>query len=81
MIKPYLLRQSFNFNEKNRGKFLSKWIKAFRKVESLEFLHDEAKNGDRTYYYRTSWKGKPIYAVVTVTTQEQIVSYVAVDQP
>jgi hypothetical protein len=44
-------------------------------------LHDEAKNGDRTYYYKTSLKGKPIYAVVTVTAQEQIVSYVAVDQP
>jgi D-alanyl-D-alanine carboxypeptidase len=64
----------------NRGKFLSKWIKAFRKVESLEFLHVEAKNSDRTYYYGTSLKGKPIYAVGTVTDREQIVSYVAVDQ-
>jgi hypothetical protein len=65
----------------NRGKFLSKWMKAFRKIDSLEFLHVEVKNSDRTYYYRTSSKGKPIYAVVTVTAQEQIVSYVAVDQP
>jgi D-alanyl-D-alanine carboxypeptidase len=65
----------------NRGKFLSKWMKGFRKVESLEFLHVEAKNGDRTYYYRTSLKGKLVYAFATVTTQGQIASYGAVDQP
>jgi hypothetical protein len=56
-------------------------MKSFREIETLEFLHQEVKDGDLTsYYYRASLKGKPIYAVVTVTSKGEVANYVAVEQ-
>jgi D-alanyl-D-alanine carboxypeptidase len=64
-----------------RGKFLKNYLKAFRQIEKLEFLHREAKNGDTKYYYKTSLQGKPIYAFVEVTKQQEIAYYVAAYSP
>jgi D-alanyl-D-alanine carboxypeptidase len=64
-----------------RGDFLQSYMKSFREIETLEFLHQEVKDGDLTYSYRTSLKGKPIYAVVTVTAKGEVANYVAVEQP
>jgi D-alanyl-D-alanine carboxypeptidase len=64
-----------------RGKSTEKYMKDFRKIETLEFLLEETKNGDRVFYYRTSLKGKPVYAVITITAQQQVASYGAVSLP
>jgi hypothetical protein len=63
------------------GKSFRKDMKSFRKVESIQFLNEESKSGDRTYYYRTSLKGKPIYAGITITDKQQVASYGAVSPP
>jgi D-alanyl-D-alanine carboxypeptidase len=47
----------------------------FRKVEKLEFLHQEASNGDRTYYYKTFLNGKPTYIAITMTAKQQVAGY------
>jgi Beta-lactamase len=64
-----------------RGQFLQSYMKSFREVGTLEFLHKEVNNGDLTYYYRASLKGKPIYALVTVTKKGEVANYVAIEQP
>jgi D-alanyl-D-alanine carboxypeptidase len=65
----------------DRGKSILKQMKAFREIKTLEFLLEETKNGDRIYYYRTSLKGKPIYAGITITAQQQVASYGAASPP
>jgi D-alanyl-D-alanine carboxypeptidase len=65
-----------------RGQFMQSYMKSFREIKTLEFLHKEVKDSsDLTYYYRASLKGKPIYAIVTVTTKGEVTNYVAIDQP
>jgi D-alanyl-D-alanine carboxypeptidase len=63
------------------GKSFQKYMKDFRKIESLEFLLEETENGDRVFYYRTSLKGKPVYAAITITAQQQVASYGAANPP
>jgi D-alanyl-D-alanine carboxypeptidase len=67
--------------ESKRGKFLQAYMKSFREIKALEFLHKEVKDGDLTYSYRASLQGKPIYVVVTVTTKGEVTNYVAIDRP
>jgi D-alanyl-D-alanine carboxypeptidase len=64
-----------------RGKFLQSYMKSFREIKALEFLHKEVKDGDLTYSYKAALKGKPVYVVVTITTKGEVTNYVAIDQP
>jgi D-alanyl-D-alanine carboxypeptidase len=65
----------------DRGKSFPKQMKAFREIKTLDFLHEETENGDRTSYYRTELKGKPIYAGITITAQQQVAGYGATSPP
>ncbi len=64
-----------------RGKFLKKYMKAFRHIDKLEFLHEEINNGDRSYYYQTTLEGNLIYVFVKITEKQQVASYAAVNSP
>jgi D-alanyl-D-alanine carboxypeptidase len=63
-----------------RGKFLRSYMKPFRKIEALKFLHQEVKDSHITYVYRSSLKGKSIFAFVTVTTNGEVHNYGAVEE-
>jgi D-alanyl-D-alanine carboxypeptidase len=80
-ILPFAPELQLQRKTNRGGKSFQKYMKDFRKIESLEFLHEETKNGDRTYYYRTSLKGKPIYAGITITAQKQVASYGVASPP
>jgi D-alanyl-D-alanine carboxypeptidase len=58
-----------------RGKYIKQFRTEYRTVQSLEFLREETQNGDRTYYYKTSLKGKVAYATISVTDKGNILRY------
>jgi D-alanyl-D-alanine carboxypeptidase len=59
-----------------RGKYISKSMEQFRKIQTLEFLLVESQYGnDQTYYYKTALAGKPVIAIVSLTPQQEVISY------
>jgi hypothetical protein len=55
--------------------------KKLREVQTLDFLHKETNNGDRSYYYKTLLKEKTTYIRVDMTAQQQIASYGSSEEP
>jgi D-alanyl-D-alanine carboxypeptidase len=64
-----------------RGQFFASEEKSFREIKTLTFLHDETKNGDRVYVYKTLLKGKVAYASLRLTAQQQVADYVVYSPP
>jgi hypothetical protein len=65
-----------------RGKDLPKYMKQFRKIQTLEFLLVENRDGnDRTYYYKTILEGKPAIAIISLTLQQEVISYGVASPP
>ena len=58
-----------------RGKYWQKRMRKFRSIQSLDFIHTDMKDGDRTYYFKTTVDGKTAYPSVKVTQQEQVAGF------
>jgi D-alanyl-D-alanine carboxypeptidase len=65
----------------NQGKFWKNKMEEFNQIETLSFLHQESNNGDHTYFYKASLRQNPIYALVTVTAQNQVADYNIIEEP
>ena len=59
----------------NQGKYWKRRGKLTRAVQSLAFLYEEERAGDRVRYYRTLLDGKPAFAAITLTAEGKVVSY------
>jgi D-alanyl-D-alanine carboxypeptidase len=62
--------------ETERGKeSLRQQTRLSRRLQQLEFLHQETNDGDQSYYYRSSLNGTTVYIGIRMTAQQQIAGY------